>query len=196
MRRGSDAAFFGAVNISGAKTLTCEIPAAELAAKFRDADRFLELCRACPNFGKIWACPPFLADPPQLEEPGASCELFMTEITMPEIPPGADPKTETERAYGAARSELDARLLEIERRTPRALALFGGSCRNCPLPACPRGGGLPCPRPQFARPSLEALGFDVSAIAREIFGEELEWASDTRPPKKIRIVSAVLRAPH
>lgn len=166
-----------------------------MAERFRDADKFLALCRACPNFGKMWACPPFPADPPILSEPGAVCELFLTEIPMPEIPPEADPKSETERAYGEARREIDARLLEIEGRLPRALALFGGSCRNCPLPACPRGRRLPCPRPQFMRPSLEALGFDVSAAAREIFGAELEWASDSRPPEKIRIVSAVLRAP-
>ena len=143
----------------------------------------------------MWACPPFPADPPILSEPGAVCELFLTEIPMPEIPPEADCKAETERAYAAARREIDARLLGIERRLPRALALFGGSCRGCTLPACPRAEGRPCPRPQFERPSLEALGFDVSAAAREIFGAELEWASDSRPPATIRIMSAVLRAP-
>ena len=143
----------------------------------------------------MWACPPFPADPPILSEPRAVCELFLTEIPMPEIPPEADCKAETERAYAAARREIDARLLGIERRLPRALALFGGSCRGCPLPACPRAGGRPCPRPQFARPSLEALGFDVSAAAREIFGAELEWASDYPPPPPNRIMSAMLRAP-
>lgn len=128
-----------------------------------------------PEFRENVGLPPFPADPPILSETGAVCELFLTEIPMPEIPPEADPKSETERAYGAARREIDARLLEIEGRLPRALALFGGSCRNCPLPACPRERGLPAPRPQFMRPSLEALGFDVSAAARKSSGRSSEW---------------------
>lgn len=166
-----------------------------MAERFRDVGKFLALCRACPNFGKMWACPPFPADPPILSETGAVCELFLTEIPMPEIPPEADPKSETERAYGAARREIDARLLEIEGRLPRALALFGGSCRNCPLPACPRERGLPCPRPQFMRPSLEALGFDVSAAARGNLRGGARMGVGFPPAGKNRIVSAVLRAP-
>ena len=35
------------------------LPVADYIARFRDAKRFLECCRACRNYGCSWGCPPF-----------------------------------------------------------------------------------------------------------------------------------------
>lgn len=42
------------------------------------------------------------------------------------------------------------------------------------------------------RPSLESLGFDVVAIAKKIFGADLEWATASKTPQTLRIVCAIL----
>ena len=36
-----------------------ELPAADYVARFRDAQRIAEYCRACPSYGSSWGCPPF-----------------------------------------------------------------------------------------------------------------------------------------
>ena len=42
-----------------AQDYTASLPAAEYIAVYRDARRFGACCRACPNYGRSWACPPF-----------------------------------------------------------------------------------------------------------------------------------------
>ncbi len=41
------------------------------------------------------------------------------------------------------------------------------------------------------RPSLEAVGFDVSATARDVLGIELLWSTDGRLPQRITLVTAL-----
>ena len=38
---------------------TASLPADRYIAVYRDARRFAACCRACPNYGRSWACPPF-----------------------------------------------------------------------------------------------------------------------------------------
>lgn len=42
-----------------ARDYTASLPAADFIARFRDAERIAGYCRACPNYGRSWACPPF-----------------------------------------------------------------------------------------------------------------------------------------
>ena len=34
-----------------------EIPVKEYLERYVDVETFLESCRACPNYGKLWSCP-------------------------------------------------------------------------------------------------------------------------------------------
>ena len=38
---------------------TVDISVDEYIERFRDDERFIELCKKCPNFGNSWGCPPF-----------------------------------------------------------------------------------------------------------------------------------------
>ena len=42
-----------------ARDFSAELPAADYIARFRDAERIGDYCRACPNYGRSWGCPPF-----------------------------------------------------------------------------------------------------------------------------------------
>lgn len=177
------------------KVSTHKLPVSKLVSDFRDVDRFMGLCRACPNFGKIWSCPPFDCLPPILDSKTAQCRLFLYEIDIPpsESSIGRLSQQEIKRIYDSARAEIDPKLLALGRKSPSgSLVLLGGSCANCPLPKCARLENKPCPRPESMRPSLESLGFDVVAIAKKIFGADLEWATASKTPQTLRIVCAIL----
>lgn len=64
------------------------------------------------------------------------------------------------------------------------------------LPALPAGTmypplQCPVPSPESIRPSLEAMGFDISRTASGIFGIPLQWASDGNPPAYLTLVSGL-----
>ena len=35
------------------------VPVSEYLDKYVDVPAFLEACKACPNYGRIWSCPPY-----------------------------------------------------------------------------------------------------------------------------------------
>lgn len=177
------------------KVSTHKLPVSKLVSEFRDVDRFMGLCRACPNFGKMWSCPPFESLPPILDSKTAQCRLLLYEIDIPQSKSStaAPSQQEIKRIYDSARAEIDPKLLALGKNLPSgSLVLLGGSCANCPLPKCARLENKPCPRPESMRPSLESLGFDVVAIAKKIFGADLEWATASKTPQTLRIVCAIL----
>ena len=42
-----------------AEDFSVTVSVADYIARFRDAERFEGCCRACPNYGCSWGCPPF-----------------------------------------------------------------------------------------------------------------------------------------
>lgn len=95
-----------------ARDLTAELPAAEYIARFRDAGRIGGYCRACPNYGRSWGCPPFGFDVDEYLAGYASALLVATKI-VPET--RGIPISESGRLIRPERLRLEARLLEIER---------------------------------------------------------------------------------
>lgn len=169
-----------------------------LAADFYDAEKFLPFCRACPNFGKMYSCPPFESVPSAFSDANAKCTLLLAEISTADFArrDGESVADFTKRISDCVRGDFDKYLLAEEAADPaRRLAFFAGSCANCPIVPCPRGAKKKCPRPEFVRPSLEAYGFDVAGIIREFFGKELEWTAKEKPPQTLRLLAAIVELP-
>jgi len=169
-----------------------------LAADFYDAEKFLPLCRACPNFGKMYSCPPFESVPAVFSDAKAKCTLLLAEISTADFArrDGEGVAEFTKRISDCVRGDFDKYLLSEEAtESARRLAFFAGSCANCPIVPCPRGAKKKCPRPDFLRPSLEAYGFDVAGIIREFFGRTLEWAAKEKPPQTFRLLAAIAELP-
>ena len=103
-----------------ARDLTAELPAAEYIARFRDAGRIGGYCRACPNYGRSWGCPPFGFDVDEYLAGYASALLVATKI-VPET--RGIPISESGRLIRPERLRLEARLLEMER-------LYGGRSKG------------------------------------------------------------------
>ena len=60
------------------------LPVADYIARFRDAKRFLECCRACRNYGRSWGCPPFGYDVGAYLSQYTSALIIATKITPAE----------------------------------------------------------------------------------------------------------------
>lgn len=158
------------------------LPAAEFAARFCDAEKSVRLCEKCPNYGTRWACPPF--DEKFDIDAFSEVRIIVRRI---KISGGFD------ETYKRARLDFDACILRRESQSAAGtLGMFAGSCANCPLEECTRKIGRKCIRADGLRTSLEAVGFDVSKIARELFGLEIEWdGANGRAAENLTLVSAL-----
>ena len=161
-----------------------ELPAADYIARFRDAQRIAEYCRACPSYGSSWGCPPF----------GFSVEEYLSGyvtalVVATKIVPEQEglPLSEAGRLMRPERKRIEARLLDMERRIGGRSFAYVGTCLHCPEGSCTRPDGNPCRHPDRVRPSLEACGFDVGRTARELFGIELKWGVEGRMPEYLTL---------
>lgn len=147
-----------------------------------------ELCGVCPNFGRRWGCPP-------LSEGELSClrQYDHIEVWAVQIFPQQkrQPLGAAFDIINAQREVVEPQLLQLEAQRGGRAAFFTGMCRHCPERQCARIYGQPCRHPQLVRPSLEALGFDLQKVARELFDIELQWGRQGRLPEYLTILGGL-----
>ena len=169
-----------------ARDYVTSLPADEYIAVYRDAKRFAACCRACPNYGRSWACPPFEFDMDQYLAGYRTALIIATKIT----PLRHDlPLTETERLLRPERMRHERLLLDLEHRYAGRAFAYAGTCLYCPKGSCTRLEGKPCRHPEWVRPSLEACGFDLCRTTEELMGIPLRWGHGDRIPKYLTLVS-------
>lgn len=113
-----------------ARDYTASLPAADFIARFRDAERIAGYCRACPNYGRSWACPPFDFDLEEYLSGYATALIVATKIT-----PAREglPFSEAGWLIRPERVRHERLLLDMERRYGgRASIALRGSARGSP----------------------------------------------------------------
>lgn len=155
---------------------------ADFVARFCDEEKSVRLCEKCPYYGTRWACPPFA----EKFDVSAFSKVYVVARRI-KLSGGFF------ETYKCARLEFDAEILRREHEAGSgAVGMFAGSCANCPLEECTRKSGRQCIRADSLRTSLEAVGFDVSKIARELFGIEIEWdGANGHSAENLTLVSAI-----
>lgn len=162
------------------------IPAGDYVCRFRDAELFMGFCRECPNYGRVWACPPFDYDIARTFEGYSHVTVFGAKI---EFRPN-DLKLEEGRSIVLpVRSDLENRMLRLESLFGGRAFALAGKCRHCV--ECAKPEGKECRFPDRVRPSLEAAGFDVGKTSEQLLGEKLVWSTDGRLPSRISLVTAL-----
>lgn len=152
---------------------------------FRDVATFEECCRACPNYGNRWGCPPFDHDTLQDLLPYGKVMIVGVKITP------HDTRMPMEQVFDLMRPELERlnkRLLELECETGSFALGFVGKCERCGNAPCARKQGKPCRHPDLVRPSLEAYGFNVSETASKLLGIDMVWSRDKNIPRYLTLV--------
>ena len=102
---------------------TATLPAADFIARFRDPERIAAYCRACPNYGRSWACPPFGFDMDDYLAGYRTALIIATKITPSN--PGL-PFREAGRLFRPERVRHESRLLDMgaQRHTRTATVHF------------------------------------------------------------------------
>lgn len=157
-------------------------------ASFRDAERFEACCRACPQYGRSWACPPFDFD--VLQRLSQYSSLFLVAAKI--VPHDSNLTFEEfNTLIRPERIKLESRLLALERQLGGLAASYVGTCLHCPQGSCTRPKGAPCRHPELVRPSLEAYGFDIGRTTSELFNIRLQWSKNNTMPPYVVLVSGL-----
>ena len=175
------------------------VAADDFIRRYRDVERIGHYCRQCPGYGMTWSCPPFDFDPCTVSDGFKTVTLMATVISFDEQTRAACKTAEQSAAMGRKAMEevwqsLLPQLMEMERQAPRS-RVFTFRCRLC-SEGCTRPEGKPCRHPDRLRYSLEAVGFDVSAAARDLLDIELEWSSDGSLTRHITLLTALFMRQH
>lgn len=155
-----------------------------LRQKYQDMERFMAYCRECPRYDALWSCPPLSFDPDAFLTPYAWANLLCVKLLPDRETIRAADTAEKIRAKGwelvsAVKLDTEERLRKLEARIPGSLSLSSGGCNLCE--ACTRASGRPCRQPDRMRYSMDAFGFDLTAITKDIFHIEILWCRDSLP---------------
>ncbi len=168
------------------ENFTANIRVDEYMARFRDENRFIEMCKKCPNYGNSWGCPPFDFDTTEFLRKYRYAHLMATKLTLPQedIPSG-----QSQEIIRPERLRIERELLGMEQQYGGRAFAYIGKCLHCKDAACTRRCNKPCLHPDKVRPSLEAFGFDIGKTLSELFGIKLLWGKDGKLPEYLVLVS-------
>ncbi len=167
---------------------TADIDAQQYIEKYRRADYFIKFCEQCPNYGHRWGCPPFDHDPlPEIS--GYS----RVRIIGYKLTPADKEMTirDSRMLLKPVTHRLNEELLELEAELRGRAYSFVGTCPYCEKEPCARLHGEPCRHPEKVRPSLEAIGFDISLTAQDVLGLEIKWGKNGLVPEYFTLVCGV-----
>lgn len=169
---------------------TKEISACELFDKYCMPEKFLPLCRQCPDYARVWSCPPGIPGVEAFKKYKHAIIIGVKVIYSQQAlakAANSSENTEAVRAdtYGKAKREALSMLLDIEKLSPPSYTIAAGRCELCSR--CARIDGLVCRIPWSLRYSFSALGFDLVRIAEELLETPLLWADTGLPPYNMAI---------
>lgn len=162
-----------------------EVDAEAYIRDYRMADYFIGLCRQCRNYGRRYGCPPFDADPLEDIKDYKKVRIVGVKIIPDDSRLALDAVGEL---MEPVTKELNEELLYMEKVRKGKAFGFVGSCPYCGGLPCARIKGEPCRHPEKVRPSLEAIGFDMSKTAKDILGIEIKWSKDYCIPEYLTLV--------
>ena len=166
------------------KNYYAEIGVEEYLLHYRDAERFIKLCKECRNYGRRYGCPPFDYDVLQLVSRYDRVKIFGTQLFIKDAQVGV---SELNRFMQPVVLQQNERLLELEKQHNGFACGFVGECPYCTEP-CARLEGKPCRNSDKVRPSLEALGFDMVKTSKELLGVEIKWATAAHHPDYLMLI--------
>ena len=173
-----------------------EISLADYIENYLDIDRFLNYCKECPDYGLFWVCPPLSFNAEDFWRQYDSLLLYGKKIMLPrqmtEIQYSQeDLNALVDSLLADKKREITADLLKMEKYFPGSKALAAGKCDGCVV--CSRQLELECPKPFYARYSLEALGGDVVKTAKDYLGVDLLWPKNGYLPEYFFLLGGLLK---
>jgi predicted metal-binding protein len=175
---------------------TATIAVARFLQDYVDVPQFVEYCRACPKYGKIWSCAPYSFDVTDIWRKYETLELIGVKVRpSATLRDGTYTREQLREIYEALtfkeKRKLSSELLARETETPGSLFLSEGSCDICPE-GCARTASQPCRHPDLMRYSVESLGANVQKAARDLLHIEIVWPQNGKLPDYFMLVAGLL----
>ena len=172
------------------------IPVLEYVDNYVDIPTFLECCKACPNYGRLWSCPPYDFDVEAYWKQFKNFKVMATKIVFEK--PVIDEtyskealETIMNTSISVEKQKLSDILMEEEKKYPGSASLCAGCCSLC-QGQCNRPEGAPCRYPEQLRYSIESLGGNVGLTINKLLKLDLEWIEEGRLPNYFILVSGLL----
>ena len=156
--------------------------------RYVNVEEFLQYCKKCNNYEKLWSCPSYDFNPEDYWEEYDELIVVARKIIFGE---GVD----QDRIYEImleVKEDMSRELYELEKQYPGSISLSAGSCSLC-KDGCTRAVGEPCRYPEMMRYSIESLGGDVGRTVSKLMGYELEWIEEGKLPSYFVLVGGLLK---
>ena len=161
---------------------------AEYLRDYINVQEFLDYCRRCPNFDKVWSCPSYDFDPEEYWKAYSSLNLLAYKIIFD----GTETEERSLEIMAEVKEKITAELFEMENTHPGSVSLSAGSCSICGKGNCTRPSGKPCRYPDKMRYSIESIGGNVGKTVHDLLGIQLEWIEEGKVPSYFVLVCGLL----
>lgn len=171
------------------KTLTVS----ECLAQYCCPEKFVPLCKTCPEYEKNWSCPTGVPDAEVYAGEYQYVQLIGLKVIYEdqirqESMLSADREEELrQQTYGVAKKKLQQVLLALEEMFPDSRTIMAGKCELCER--CARIDGKACRHPEWMRYSFSGLGFDLVKISEEVLGISLLWQKEGLPEYNVAVAA-------
>lgn len=156
----------------------------ELNDKYLDKSKFQGYCKECPSYDKKHSCPPFTDEVDNLLSKYNFINVIVAKIDYAEEEienhKGQDKAwAYTKETLFPTKIFLHDHLVNFEKTLYEAYFTSMGSCVICDV--CEKVDGNDCKYPDRMRVSLEALGYDITGMLKDLFDIDILWAKDSLP---------------
>lgn len=161
----------------------------EYVEGYVNVEEFEEYCKACPNYGSVWSCPPYTFSAEDYWKDYSELLVVARKINFQ----GEVSQEESYKIMKEVKADMARELYELEAEEPGSMALSAGSCDLCSEEGCTRKEVLPCRYPEKMRYSIESIGGNVGLTVRKLLGIHLEWIEEGKVPSYFVLVGGLLR---
>lgn len=160
-------------------------------APYLDPIRIEGYCMGCPNYGKLWSCPPH-GDPMALDASPLMRFNRYQYVLLVASRVIVEPSENTMAIFQQHRRAFAKNLevLKMKSSEPSDY-LIAGNCYLCDANDCSRNFGAACRYPKRMAYSLEAIGYDVCGITEGLLDITIEWSAADSKPKTLTTVGAI-----
>ena len=163
-----------------------------------DVATFLEFCKECSNYGKLWCCPPYTFDVEKdYWNKYRKIQIMGRKLYLPkELTSKSYVEDEqwkvTEEFLRPYKEELEEEILKLEQKYSGSISLSSGACLHCKKAECTRISGEPCRFQDKMRYSIESLGGNVGKTVTKYLNQELQWVEEGKLPEYFMLIYGLL----
>lgn len=167
-----------------------EISIKDYMEQYVNVAEFLECCKACPNYDRIWACPSYDFSP---EDYWKKYKTLMIRGNKIIFEPETTSLDDCLAAMKEVKAQMSEELFELEEQIPGSVSLSAGNCVVCGEGNCSRPFGEPCRFPEKMRYSIESIGGNVGKTVHDLLGCDIEWMEEGKVPSHFVLVGGLLK---